>query len=95
MLGKIVIVIAALSITGCSASAQGEGFWAEVVREIQRDPRDAPWDPPAGRQLFEQLPAWDNAAERICCGALLGDPAAYRAARCDTAQPIAPRSNRC
>ena len=33
-----------------------------------RDPRDAPWDPPPGRSLFEQLPAWDGAAERICCG---------------------------
>ena len=31
------------------------------------DPRDAPWDPPAGRSLFEQLPAWDRAAERQCC----------------------------
>ena len=35
-----------------------------------QDPRDARWDPPAGRALFEQLPAWDNAAERICGGHL-------------------------
>jgi hypothetical protein len=32
------------------------------------DRRDAAWDPPQGRSLFEQLPAWDGAAQRICCG---------------------------
>jgi hypothetical protein len=26
-----------------------------------------PWDPPEGRLLFEQMPAWDNAADRLCC----------------------------
>jgi hypothetical protein len=85
VLGKILSVISLVSLTGCAA----------VWEDINRDPRDAPWDPKGGAQLFEQLPAWDNAAERICCSALLGDRAAYRAARCDTAQPIAPRSNRC
>jgi hypothetical protein len=35
-----------------------------------RDSRDAAWDPPAGRSLFEQIPAWDGAAEKICCGHL-------------------------
>lgn len=35
-----------------------------------RDPRDAAWDPPQGRQLFEQLPNWDGAAQRVCCGHL-------------------------
>lgn len=34
------------------------------------DSRDAAWDPPAGRLLFEQLPAWDRAASRTCCGHL-------------------------
>ncbi len=33
-----------------------------------RDPRDAAWDPPPGRSLFEQLPNWDRAAEIRCCG---------------------------
>ena len=37
---------------------------------LERDRRDAPWDPPAGRSLFEQLPPWDNNAERVCCGHL-------------------------
>lgn len=30
----------------------------------------APWDPPEGRALFEQLPNWDGAAAKICCGHL-------------------------
>jgi hypothetical protein len=50
---KYAIIFAAASIlAGCAT----------------HDPRDAPWDPPAGRQLFEQIPAWDGAANRICCG---------------------------
>ena len=35
-----------------------------------RDRRDAPWDPPPGRALFEQLPNWDGAANRVCGGHL-------------------------
>ena len=35
-----------------------------------RDHRDAAHDPPPGRSLFEQIPAWDGAAQKICCGHL-------------------------
>ena len=60
MLGKqIATVLAAVALTGCSA----------VVEQISRDSRDAPWDPREG-QLFDQIPAWDGAATRICCGHL-------------------------
>lgn len=63
-------------------------------KELARDSRDAAWDPgPA--QLFDQIPNWDDAAMRICCGALLGDRARWHAARCDTATPVPPRSSRC
>jgi len=48
----ILAALASLAVVGCAT----------------RDHRDAAWDPPAGRALFEQLPAWDGAAERICCG---------------------------
>jgi len=52
---KILLAVAAVSLlAGCAV----------------RDPRDAAWDPPAGRQLFEQIPAWDGAASKICCGHL-------------------------
>jgi len=32
--------------------------------------KDAPWDPKAGQTLFDQMPNWEGAAERICCGHL-------------------------
>jgi hypothetical protein len=52
---KILLAVAAASaLAGCAT----------------RDPRDAAWDPPPGRQLFEQIPAWDGAANKICCGHL-------------------------
>lgn len=37
---------------------------------VYTDAGSAPWDPPAGRALFEQLPNWDGAAQKICCGHL-------------------------
>jgi hypothetical protein len=89
MYAKIIaaaaLAVAALLLTGC----------ATVIEELTRDPRDAPWDPRGGAQLFDQIPNWDNAALKICCGALLGQPEEYRRARCDTATPVPPRSNRC
>jgi hypothetical protein len=82
----IPIALIAILLQGCGT----------MLEELQRDPRDAPWDPRPGQgQLFDQIPAWDNAAEKICCGALLGDREAYFRARCDTATPVPPRSNRC
>jgi hypothetical protein len=33
-------------------------------------PLDAPWDPPAGRSLHEQLPAWQSKAAIHCAGHL-------------------------
>ena len=62
MLGKIVaVLLVALQLGGCAA----------VKEQLARDRRDAPWDPRPGEgQLFEQLPAWDGAASRICCGHL-------------------------
>ena len=35
-----------------------------------QDRRDAPWDPPRQGALFEQIPSWDGAANRVCCGHL-------------------------
>lgn len=31
---------------------------------------NAPWDPKDGSNLFDQIPPWDNAAEKICGGHL-------------------------
>jgi hypothetical protein len=51
----LLIVLAAAS-TGCAT----------------RDRRDAPWDPDQrkGQTLFDQMPNWDDAAAKICCGHL-------------------------
>lgn len=46
------LVTASFTLQGCAITA--------------RDYRDAPWDPPRGRALFEQLPNWDDAARRRC-----------------------------
>jgi hypothetical protein len=54
MLKILSALLAVASLQGCAT----------------RDPRDARHDPKPGRALFEQIPAWDRAAERICCGHL-------------------------
>ena len=52
----LLIVLAALSSTGCAT----------------HDRRDTAWDPKMsqGQSLFDQMPNWDRAAEKICCGHL-------------------------
>ena len=35
-----------------------------------RDRRDAAWDPPRGRALFEQIPNWRGEAAAVCGGHL-------------------------
>ncbi len=61
MLGKAIAVLVALQLAGCAA----------VWEQVQRDPRDAPWDPKPGQgQLIDQIPNWDGNAAKICCGHL-------------------------
>ena len=52
----LLIVLAAVSSTGCAT----------------HDRRDTAYDPKIsqGKTLFDQMPNWDNAAEKICCGHL-------------------------
>lgn len=61
---EILLVTAAVSsaalTTGC----------AQIHAELSRDRRDAPWDPKPGQALFDQIPAWDSAAMRVCGGHL-------------------------
>lgn len=71
----IAAVCSAVVLTGCATAGepvaeQQPTYWSTLIKELTRDPRDAPWDPPPGRQLFEQLPPWDNNAEKVCCGHL-------------------------
>jgi hypothetical protein len=58
-------VISLVLVTGCAT----------------HDYRDRPWDPPNGRALFEQIPAWDRAAQQQCCGHLKSC-AKYQTNRC-------------
>jgi len=51
----LLVGCVSVSLIGCAAA---------------RDPRDARHDPKPGRALFEQIPAWDGAAAKICCGHL-------------------------
>ena len=82
LLNLLLVALVAANCTGCA-----------VWTELSRDPRDAPWDPKNGSALFEQIPNWDGAAGKICCSGL--SLSEYSKARCDTDQPVAPRSNRC
>ena len=84
-------LVAALLL--CAVALQGCAVGRSVWTELARDPRDAHWDPPPDRLLFEQLPAWKGGAHKVCCSALL--KADYLKARCDTDRPVAPRTNRC
>ena len=53
---QLLIVLAAVSSTGCAT----------------HDRRDTAWDPKInqGQTLFDQMPNWDDAAAKICCGHL-------------------------
>ena len=55
----LLIALAAVSSTGCGSFAA-------------HDRRDTAYDPKLskGQTLFDQMPNWDNAAEKICCGHL-------------------------
>jgi len=55
----LLIALAAVSSTGCGSFAV-------------HDRRDTAYDPKLskGQTLFDQIPNWDNAAEKICCGHL-------------------------
>jgi hypothetical protein len=58
---RTVIKLAALSLVlassvGCSS--------------LQLDRRDAPWDPKGSKSLMDQIPNWDGAADKVCCGHL-------------------------
>ena len=70
----IAAVCSAVLLTGCATAGEPvsneDSYWKRVLTELVRDPRDAPWDPPQGRQLFEQIPPWDGEASKVCCGHL-------------------------
>lgn len=54
---KLLVILFAVAVNaGCAANL--------------KTGQSVDWDPPQGRALFEQIPAWDGAAQKICCGHL-------------------------
>jgi hypothetical protein len=49
---KALVLALALALQGCAAY----------------NTQQRPWDPKQGRTLYEQIPAWDGAANRLCGG---------------------------
>lgn len=62
---RCVIIVTVLVLQGCAT----------------HDARDAAWDPSGAAQLFDQIPAWDGAAAKICCGHLR-ECEPHQSARC-------------
>lgn len=58
---KLLLVVLVVANTGCAVQDRAVLFRAQG---------QAPHDPPRGRDLFEQLPNWDNAAQVRCGGHL-------------------------
>jgi hypothetical protein len=61
LLLTLLLALAAANTAGCAASDRAKLF---------RPMGTAPHDPPRGRDLFEQTPNWDNAAQVRCGGHL-------------------------
>ena len=57
MLRITLLLTLCASITACAAIGPSAG-------------KNVDWDPPQGQALFDQIPAWDGAAEKLCCGHL-------------------------
>ena len=61
LLTLLLVALVAANTVGCAAQDRAKLFRAQGT---------APHDPPRGRDLFEQMPNWDNAAQ-VRCGAHL------------------------
>jgi hypothetical protein len=64
MLVALLLALAVANTAGCAVQDRAVLFRAQGT---------APHDPPRGRDLFEQLPNWDNAAQVRCGGHLRPD----------------------
>lgn len=65
----VVLFLVAVNLVGCA--------------NYGRDRRDASHDPDyrTGKQLHDQIPAWEGAANTICCGHLR-ECKSYQSPRC-------------
>ena len=76
--------------TSAQASALQQ-FYNTLAHGLR--PMDRPWDPRGGQQLFDQIPNWDNAAQKRCCSGLKREE--FLKMACDTDEPRGGRTNRC
>jgi len=98
----LALALCSVVLTGCVATTQQSvkpvelgqpsTFQQLLAALAGRGPGLAEHDPTSGN-LFDQIPAWDRAAEKRCCSVLTRDE--FLALRCDTNQPIGGRTNRC
>jgi hypothetical protein len=63
----LILLVVAVSLAACGS--------------LSRDRRDAAWDPKTHGQLLDQVPAWEGAANKICCGHLR-ECKTYQSPRC-------------
>jgi hypothetical protein len=94
----LALILCSCLLTGCVATTgqqsvqptelgqQSSGF-QQFLRALAGDPQRE------NRQLFDQIPNWDNEAQRRCCSVLGRQE--YLKMRCDTDQPLEGRTNRC
>ena len=99
---SLALVLTLALLGGCRATTQNtvqpsehqpSGFQQFMRALTGPGPGLAAHDPPAGTPLFQQIPSWDDAAQRRCCSALSKND--FIKARCDTDRPVPPRTNRC
>jgi hypothetical protein len=57
LLVVLLLALVAVNTVGCAVQDRSKLFRAQGT---------APHDPPRGRDLFEQIPPWDDAAIRRC-----------------------------
>lgn len=98
----IVCSVLAGCVTTGSSNAQlvqpveqgSSSSFQQFLRALAGPVEGTAWhDPQDGTPLFQQIPNWDGAAMKRCCSALNREE--FLKARCDTDQPIYPRTNRC
>ena len=100
---SLALVLTLALLGGCRATTQNtvqpsehqpSGFQQFMRALTGPGPGLAAHDPKDPSMLFQQIPSWDDAAQRRCCSAIT-DRRAWTAARCDTDRPVPPRTNRC
>ena len=99
---SLALVLTLALLGGCRATtqqtvqpqAQQSSSFKQFLRALAgTGPGLAAHDPRDPAALFQQIPAWDDAAQRRCCSVLSRND--FIKMRCDTDEPLGGRTNRC